>query len=111
LAVTLADAPPYLADDGRGATAPRRAADERDHAEGAREAAAVLHLDEGAHAVEPGFGLNAADRPHVARDEGRRVLAAPGDHDHVVGQPGEPVCIEVGAAARDVDAGVRPRGA
>src|SRR5205814_8433397 len=87
LAVALGDPPPDLAENGLGAAAPRRSADERDHAEGVREAAAVLHLDERPHAVEPGFGLNAADRPDVAGDQVGSVLAAPPHHDDVLGEP------------------------
>ena len=90
--------------------AARGAAHERDHAEVAREAAAVLHLDERAHAVEPRVGLDAADRADVAGDERRRLLAALRDDDDVLGQAGERVRGEVRAAARDVDAAVRPRG-
>ena len=37
----------------------------------------ILH--ERAHAVEPRVGLDAADRPDVAGDERRRLLAAPRD--------------------------------
>src|SRR5207237_1420923 len=80
LAVALVDTPPHLAQDGGGASAPRRPPDERDHAERAREAAAVLHLHEGANAVELGIRLDAADRPDVAGDRAGRVLAAAG-HD------------------------------
>ena len=47
----------------------------RDHAERAREAAAVLHLDEGADAIEPRFRLDARDRADVACDGRRRLLA------------------------------------
>ena len=94
-----------------GAAAPRGAAHERDHAEVAREAAAVLHLDERAHAVEPSVRLDAADRADVAGDERRRLLAPPRDDDDVLGQPGERVAGEVRAAAGDVDAPMRARGA
>ena len=52
-----------------------RAAYERDHAEGATEAAAVLHLDERADAIEARVGLDAADRADVARHRVRDLLA------------------------------------
>src|SRR5207302_6182544 len=58
-AVTLRDTAADLGEHGVGGATARGAADERDHAEVAREAAAVLHLDEGAHAVEPGIRLDA----------------------------------------------------
>ena len=41
----------------------------------AREAAAVLDLDEGPHAVEPDVRPDAADRSDVAGHERRRALA------------------------------------
>ena len=109
LAVALSDAAADLAEDGLGRAAARGTADERDDAEPARERAAVLHLDEGANAVEPGLRLHAADRADVARDEPRRLLAASGDHDDVVREPGERVPGEVRAAAGDVHAPVRAR--
>ena len=98
------DAAPDLGEHGVRAAAARGAAHERDDAEAAREAAAVLHLDERAHAVEPRVGLHAADRADVAGDERRRLLAAPGDDDDVLRQAGEGVGGEVRAAAGDVDA-------
>ena len=91
LAVTLRDAPPDLVEHRVGDAAARRAADERDHAERARERAAVLDLDEGADAVEPVVRLDAADRTDVAGDGLGDLLAAPGDDDDVVGQAGERV--------------------
>ena len=109
LAVALRDAAADLAEHRLGGAAARGAAHERDDAEAARERAAVLHLDEGANAVEAGVGLHAADRADVARDELRRLLAPARDHDDVVGQPGERVAGEVRAAAGDVDAPVRAR--
>ncbi len=89
--------------------AARRAADERDHAEVAREAATVLHLDERAHPVEARVRLDATDRADVAGDEGRCFLAAARDDDDVVRQPCEGVGGEVGTATGDVDALVRAR--
>ena len=46
--------------------------------------AAVLHLHERAHAVEPRVGLHAADRADIPGDRGRRLLAAPRDDDDVL---------------------------
>src|SRR5207342_723209 len=48
--VTLLYAPPHLGEHALGPAAARGPAHERDDAERAREAAAVLHLDEGANA-------------------------------------------------------------
>ena len=107
LSVPLLDPPPDLAEDRLGAPAARRPADERNHAEVAREAAPVLDADEGANAVEPSVGLHATDCADVASDEGRSLLASPPDHDDVLRQAGEPVSREARAAARDVDAPVR----
>ena len=109
LAVALRDAAADLAEHGLGGAAARGAAHERDDAEVARERAAVLHLDEGAHAIEPRIRLDAADRADVAGDERRRLLAAARDDDDVVRQAGERVAGEVRAAAGDVDAAVRAR--
>src|SRR2546430_4560985 len=100
LPVSVRDAPPHLVEHrGRGPTA-RRTADERDHAEVAREAAAVLDLHERAHAVEPGIGLNAADRTHVPGYEGRRLLTRPGDDGHVGRQTRKGLAGEIRRAAR-----------
>ena len=107
--MALRDAAADLAEHGLGRAAARGAADERDDAEAARERAAVLHLDEGAHAVEAGVRLDAADRADVARDELRRLLAPPRDDDDVVRQAGERVPGEVRAATGDVHAPVRAR--
>ena len=111
LAVALRDAPADLAEHGVGAAAARRAAHERDHAERARERAAVLDLDEGADAVEPRVGLDAADRADVAGDGLDRLLDLAGDDGDVRGQPGERSLGEPGAAAGHVDARMRARGA
>ena len=92
-----------------GGTAARGAAHERDHAERAGEAAAVLHLHERADAVEARVRLDAADRADVARDEARRLLAPSRHDDDVVRKPGERVGGEVRSAPGDVDAPVRAR--
>ena len=87
--MTLRRAPPDLVEDGARRAATRGAADERDDAERARERAAVLDPDEGAHAVEPVIGLDAADRADIGRDGLGELLAAARDHADVVGQAGE----------------------
>src|SRR5205807_9898700 len=71
LAMTLVDAAPDLREHRVGAAAARRTAHEWDHAEVARERAAVLNLHEGAHAVDPRVRLDAPDRADVARHERR----------------------------------------
>ena len=109
LAVTLANAARDLSQHAAGRAAPRGSTHLRDHAERAREAAAVLHLDEGADAVEASFCLDARDRADVACHRRGRVLARPGDYDDVVRQPGERVLGKVRRAAGDVDAAVRSR--
>ena len=109
LLVTLPRSPPDLVEDGGGRPAPRRATDERDHTERARERAAVLDPDERAHPLEPVIGLDAADRADLGRDGVGELLAAAGDDPDVVGQAGERVGGEVGGTARDDDALVRPR--
>src|SRR5919197_836259 len=104
--MALRDAPPDLGEDRSGAPAPRSTPDERDDTEVAREAAAVLDLDEGADAIKPGVRADTADRAHVAGHEGGGLLARP-RHDRDVGRhPGERLTRQVGAAARDVDARV-----
>ena len=77
--MALLDAAANLCQDGGCSATARRATHERDHTEVAREAAAVLHLDERAHSVEPRIGLDAPDRPDVTGDEARCLLARPGD--------------------------------
>src|SRR6266550_5443158 len=107
LLVPVPDAPPNLIEHrGRGA-APRSTTDKRDHAEVAREAAAVLDLHERAHTVEAGICLNATDRAYVAGHEGRRLLARPRDHGHIRWQAREGVAGEIGRAAGHVNAAVR----
>ena len=105
----LRDAPADLAEHRLGAAAARRAADERDHAEGARERAAVLDLDERPHPVEPRVRLHAADRAHVAGDGLDGLLDLARDDGDVRGQPGERRVREPGAASGHVDASVRAR--
>src|SRR6266566_164039 len=106
LLVPVRDAPPNLIEHrGRGA-APRSTTDERDHAEVAGEAAAVLDLYERTHAVETGICLNAADRAYVSGHEGRCLLARPGDHRHIGGQAREGVAGEIRRAAGHVNAAV-----
>ena len=109
LAVALRDPPLDLAQDGLSGPAARRTAHERDDAEVAREATTVLDLHERAHAIETRIGLDAGDRADIAGDGGRGLLAAAGDHDHVLREAVERCC-EIGTAARDVDAAVGSRG-
>ncbi len=111
LAVPLRDAACDLAEHGGRAATARRAPHQRDDAEVARERAAVLDLHERANAIEARVRLDAADRPHVARDERGGLLAPFRDDDDVRRQPGEARRAEVGAAAGDVDATVRASGA
>jgi hypothetical protein len=87
--MTLCDSPAHLFEDCIGRPAARRTPHERNDAEVAREAAAVLHLDERPDPLETRLAASAADRPDVARHEGRRLLARPCDDGHVVGHPGE----------------------
>ena len=107
--MALVDALAHLGQDGRGAAAARPAAHQRNDAEVAGEAAAVLHTDKGADPVEPRVGLDAADRANVPGDVGRRLLASPLHDLHVLGKPAEGVG-EVGGTPRDVDAAMRARG-
>ena len=110
LAMPLRHAPLDLGKNGSGAAAPRAAANERDHAERARERAAVLDLHERARALETRVRLDAADRADVARDDVGNVLARPCDHGDVGRDLLEGVT-QVRGAARHVDPSVRPRGA
>src|SRR5262249_38308184 len=110
LAVALRDAALDLTEHGLCRTATRRPADERDDAEAARERAAVLHLDEGADAIEPGVGLDATDRAEVAGERLGGPLAPPRAARGVVGKSGKGIADEVGAAAGDVDGPMRARG-
>ena len=107
LAVALRDAPPDLSEHRLCRAAARGAANERDHAEGARERAAVLDPHERANPVEAVLRLDAADRADVACDRLGDVLAAPGDDADVVRQARERTRREVGGAPRHVDARVR----
>src|SRR5206468_12283320 len=104
LHVALSNAPTGLAEHRSGGAAPGRAANRRDHAEGAREAAPVLDLHERAHAVEPRVGLHATDGADVAGDEAGRVLAAPGDDHDVLGKAVEAVGSQARTAAGHVHA-------
>ena len=79
LAVALRCAAPDLCDDRCGRTAPRRAADEWNHAKGTRERTPVLNSHKRTDPVEAVLRLNAADRADVARDRVGNVLAASGD--------------------------------
>src|SRR5207247_11163354 len=101
LAMTLLDPLPDLPQNRVRTTAARGSADERNHAEPAREAAPVLDTHERTHAVEPRVGLNASDRADVPRDERRRLLRPTRDDGHVVGQAVERL-LEVGPAAGHV---------
>src|SRR5436309_3335537 len=80
---------------------------ERNDAEVAGEAAAVLDLHERADAIEPPLALDACDRSDVSGDHSRRVLAPARDHVDVRRQPGERVGGEIRSATRDIDAAVR----
>src|SRR5439155_10715851 len=99
LAVALCDPAPDLGEHGLRAAAAGAAAHERDDTEVAREATAVLHLDEGANAVEPDFALYTADRADVARHERGRLLARPHDDVDVRRHAGERFAAEIGSAA------------
>src|SRR5215213_1334727 len=111
LGVTLVDAPPDLAQHGVGCAAARAAADERDHAEVAREAAAVLDLHERPNALEPRVVVDAAERADVRGDRGRRVLAAAAHDYDVVRQAVEGAAAEVRGAAGHVHPTMRAGGA
>jgi hypothetical protein len=109
LLVPVRDASLDLAEHGRRGAASRSTANERDHTEVAGEAAAVLDLHEGAHPVETGVRLDAADCAHVPGHEGRCLLARPGDDRDVGGETREGVAGEIRRAAGHVDALVRSR--
>ncbi len=107
LPVALFHAARDLSQHTVGRAAPRSSPNVRDHAERAREAAAVLHLDEGADAVEASFRLDARDRADIACHGCGSVLAPLRDDDDVVREPGERVLRKIRRAAGDVDAAVR----
>jgi hypothetical protein len=109
-AMPLFDPPAHLGQDRSGAAAPAPAAHQRNDAEVAREAAAILDLDERAHTIEPRVVVDAADRADVARDEVRGVLAPATYDGDVVGEPDERVANQVRRAARHVHALVCARG-
>ncbi len=111
LPVTVVDPPPDLGENGFRRAAPGGAAHLRNHAERAREAAAVLHLHERPDPVEADVGPDAADRADVARDELRRPLSGKTDDCDVLGQAGERVAGKVGRTARHVDPLRSSRGA
>ena len=75
--MTLVDAPTDLREDGGRRPAPRPAADERDHAERARERTPVLDLHERADPFEPVLRVDAADRTDVPGDERGRLVPRP----------------------------------
>ena len=108
LSVALGDPSPDLCEDCSRRAASRRAADEGDDAEGARERAAVLDLDEGADAVEPVLGPDTAERADIPGHGVGDLLAPPGDDANVRGHPGERLGREIRGAPGDVDAGVAP---
>ena len=109
--MSLRDPPPNLVEHRRRRPAARAAAHERNDAEVAREAAAVLHLHEGANAVETHIGLDAANRPHIAGDETGCLLARKSDNRDVGGHPRERVTGEIGTASRHEHVRMRSRGA
>src|SRR5512133_1147683 len=109
LLVPVRNASPHFVEHGHYRAASRSAADERDHTEVAREATAVLDLDEGAHPVETRIRLNTADRADVSSHECRRLLARPGDYRDVCGEAREGVAGEIRRAARHVDTRVCAR--
>src|SRR5581483_8894871 len=102
LTMALLDPARNFAQHGCSAPTPRAAADERDHAEVARERATVLDLHEGADALEARVGANAADRADVAGDERRSLLRPLRDDDHVLGQPRERLAAQTRRAAGQV---------
>ncbi len=99
-AVPLGGAAPNLGEHRGSVAAAGRAADERDHAEVARERAAVLDLHERPHTIEPMLRPDAADRADVARDRVCRLFARPCDDGHVAGEPVEPRTGKAGGATR-----------
>ena len=107
--MALLDAALDLGEHRFRATAARGSTHERDHAERAREAAAVLHLDEGAHAIEPRFRLDARDRADVARRPPPASPRPPPDDDDVLRDALERILPEVRRATGDVDTAVRAR--
>src|SRR4051812_42950436 len=74
LAMSLFDPPVRLREHRAGGAAARGTAHERDHAEVAGEAAAVLDLDERSNAIEACVCLHAAERSDGTGDERRRLL-------------------------------------
>ena len=107
--VTLRDSPPDLVEHGGRRPAARGTAHERDHAERARERAAVLDPDEGADPVEPVIGLDAADRTDVGGDGVDDLLAAAGDTRTLSGRPANASVGRFAAHPVTIDAVVGPR--
>src|SRR5205823_12274905 len=108
LTVPLLDAATDFVEHGSRRAAPGSPADERDDAEVAGEAAAVLDLHECPHPIEPRVRLNAPERAYVARHEPPCLLAAPCDDSHVLRQAGECVGGEIRGTAGEVNAAVSP---
>ncbi len=113
LLVAVGRAPTDLAEHGAGRPAARAAAHARDHAEGTREAAPILDLDERSNTLPPKARLDTADRASgSARRLAVRRFAPPDDHGDVLGELTERA-LEIGGTARDEDAvrrGARPAG-
>src|SRR6185436_4264064 len=109
-AVALYDAAPDLREHSLGTPTTAPPSHQRDDAEIAREAAAVLDLHERADSIKARVGVDAADRTDVSGDELRGLLARPRNHDDVRRQARERRSGEARAATRDVDASVRPCG-
>src|SRR5262249_33487916 len=86
LPMPLLHSAPRFRQHGGGGPAARRPAHERDHAEVAREATAVLDLHERPDTVEARIRLHASERPDVPGDERGRLLAAPRDNRDVLRQ-------------------------
>src|SRR5262249_18486301 len=82
---------------------------ERDDAEGAGEAATVLHLHERADTVEADVRLHAPDRANRAGDRSRRLLAPPAKDDDVRREAHKRIVRQVRAATGHEDPPVRTR--
>ena len=108
LAMALTNPLLDLGEHGRGTAAARGTAYERDHAEGAAEAAAVLHLDERTDPIEARVRLHAPDCTHVPCHRFRDLFASPGDDDDVFRKTLHRLVAEVRRTAGHVDPSVRP---
>ena len=104
LRMTLRDTAPDLGENSFCRAAARRAPDDRDHAEGTRERAAVLDLDECTDTIHPVLRLHAGDRTDIPGDSLGNLLASPGDDANVFRHPGERLGREIRRAPRDEDA-------